>query len=145
MPTITFFRQARNDGGVRTGIEVEGQTVLSRFEGKEADDPALLWYVDVRCSGRRLPADAEGARRWLEKNSEAVAALINSLAARVPEGSDPSEWPLRESKRLTDGASIVVACSAIRRVEAREIASILRDVAAHWLELLRSLKINRAA
>jgi len=41
MPTITFFRQARNDGGVRTGIEVEGQTVLSRFEGEEADDPAL--------------------------------------------------------------------------------------------------------
>ena len=32
MTTINFYRQARVDGGKRTGVEIDGETVLERFE-----------------------------------------------------------------------------------------------------------------
>ena len=53
MHELTFFRQARYDGGVRMGIELDGEvTLLIDFrEGppEEQDNPlgsALLWYVE---------------------------------------------------------------------------------------------------
>ena len=145
MPTITFFRQARRDGGIRTGIDIENQTVLSRFEGSEDDDPTLLWFVDVRCTGTRLPRDAEAARLWLERTEKPIVAAIESLAKQIPTGLDPSESPLRSTRRLSNGGSITVACSAIRRAEARALAAILDDVAANWRGRLRSLRMTQAA
>jgi hypothetical protein len=145
MPTITFFRQARRDGGIRTGIDIDDQTVLSRFDGPEDDDPTLLWYVDVRCSGPRLPRDAEAARQWLERNAKPIVAALEALADRVPTGLDPSESPLKLSRRLSNGVSVTVACSAVRRAEARSLPTILRDVAINWRERLRSLGMTQAA
>jgi hypothetical protein len=147
MPTITFFRQARRDGGVRTGIDIDGRTVLSQFQQgwRAADnDPALLWYVDVRCDGPRLPTDVDHARQRLLRHAGHVVQVLEALADKAPEGLDPSEWPLQTSKRLT-GATITVACAAVRRVEAREMAAVLRDVAEHWRERLASLKVQHAA
>src|SRR4051812_6199543 len=147
MPTITFFRQARRDGGVRTGIDIDDRTVLARFEsGRERDDdPALLWYVDVRCSGPKLPREVRAARQWLERNEQPIVDALEGLAKQVPGGLDPSEWPLRSTKRLTNGVTVVVACTAVRRVEAREIAEILRDVAARWRERIEALSLVAAA
>ena len=52
---LSFYRQKRQDGGIRTAVTVDGDTVLHRFQpGEGASDPALLWYVDLRCAGRRL-------------------------------------------------------------------------------------------
>jgi hypothetical protein len=145
MPTITFFRQARRDGGIRTGIDIDNQTVLSCFEGAEEDDPALVWFVDVRCSGQRLPRDVEEARRWLERHEAQIAGVLEALAKRLPEGLDPSEWPLKLTKRLTGQVSVTVACSAVRRVEARKLDQILRDIAKHWSDRLKSLDVVQVA
>lgn len=145
MPTITFFRQARRDGGVRTGIDIDDRTVLSRFEpGRRAEDPALLWYVDVRCEGPRLPRDVQAAREWLIRHEPQVRQALETLAGQVPDGLDPTEWPLKTTKRLS-GATITVACSAVRRVEARDIATTLQDVAARWQERLDTLTVSHAA
>jgi hypothetical protein len=145
MPTITFFRQARRDGGIRTGIDIDDHTVLSRFEtGTRDDDPTLLWYVDVRCEGTRLPRDVEAARQWLLRHDDSIRQTLDALARQVPDGLDPSEWPLRTTKRL-GGASVTIACSAVRRVEAREMAAILRDVAEHWTQRLDALTVSHAA
>jgi hypothetical protein len=145
MPTITFFRQARRDGGVRTGIDIDGRTVLSRFQqGRREDDPALLWYVDVRCDGASLPTHVEDARQWLIRHESQIVQVLDALAEKAPDGLDPSEWPLQRSKRL-NGATITVACSAVRRIEAREMAAVLRDVAEHWHDRLASLKVQHAA
>ena len=39
MPNLTFYRQARIDGGIRTGIELDEDTVFEYFEegGSEPD------------------------------------------------------------------------------------------------------------
>jgi hypothetical protein len=151
MPTLTFFRQARRDGGIRTGIDVDDRTVLSRFEpGRRDEDPALLWYVDVRCTGPRLPRDIDAARQWLTRHAiqvrQALEALeaLEALAAQAPEGLDPSEWPVQTTQRIP-GATITVAASAVRRPEARGMAATLRDIADHWRQHVDALTILPAA
>jgi hypothetical protein len=146
MHTLTFYRQARRDGGVRTGIDIDDDTVLVRFDpGREDSDPALLWYVDVRCRGTRLPRDADGARDWLLRQAKTIKGLLESLAGDVPVGADPDQWPLTKQARVSPaGVTITVACSAMRRVEAQRIAEVLRDTAKHWEEWVDELApVNR--
>jgi hypothetical protein len=139
MRTITFFRQTRHDGGIRTGIDIDDSTVLSRFEsGRAKSDPSLLWYVDVRCSGPRLPTEAEIARQWLLEHESRIVALVRALANDVPVGSDHDAWPLRRIKK-TQNIEYAVTCSAMRRLEAREVADIFRDVADNWSAYVGSL------
>ena len=137
MTTITFYRQARRDGGIRTGIEINGNTALSRFDDGTADsDPALLWYVDVKCSGKSLPVDPEEARGFLIRHETQIRQAISGLADEIPAGVDPDAWPVRRTARAKAGFTIEVACSAVRRLEAVEIAQRLREVAMQWRDLV---------
>jgi hypothetical protein len=141
MPRITFYHHRRRDGGTRTGVDVDDVTVLQRFvPGKGEPDPVLLWFVDVRSSGRSLPEDAEGARRWLIERGAVVREALHSLAQEVRAGIDEQSWPLvRPVAGAPRGVRMEIACSAIRRVEARDLAGILADVAAAWEDRLRDL------
>jgi len=140
MSTITFCRQARRDGSVRTGIEIDQNTVLARFEqGKSDTDPALVWYVDVKFRGNGLATTPQVARAWLIRQEKAVTRLLNALADEIPAGIDPSDWPLKRERTLASGIRMVVVCSAVRRVEAAHLAEILRDLAAGWRKRLEAL------
>lgn len=145
MHSLTFYRQARRDGGVRTGIDIDEDTVLVRFDpGKDEPDPALLWYVDVRCRGARLPRDADGAREWLQRQSKTIKRLLEGLADEVPAGADPDQWPLLKEARVGPGVTITVACAAMRRADAQRISGVLRDTAKHWEEWVDDLApVNR--
>ena len=146
MPTITFYRQQRADGGIRTGIDVDGDTVFAAFEPGNGDhDPALLWYVDVAVSGPALTTDPDGARAWLLQHEGAIADLISNAAAGVPAGSDPDDWPMQFSGALDADVSVRISCSAVRRVEARQIGGILRGVGAGWRHHIESLAAAEAA
>lgn len=145
MAEITFYRQVRKDGGIRTGIELGSDSVFSSFEpGLTDSDPALVWYVDVRCSGPTLPADREGARQWLLRHSTELGAVLGKAADQIPAGYDPVEWPLQVSGRV-DGADVTVVTSAVRRTEARDLASILRELAGHLHDHLEALGAASAA
>jgi hypothetical protein len=65
MAKITFYRQKRRDGGLHTGITINGWNAMEMDEGIDWDDadPVLLWYVDVQCEGKMLPDRPETARR----------------------------------------------------------------------------------
>ncbi len=139
MRTITFYRQKRIDGGIRTGVEVGGNTVLSTFEsGDGTNDPALLWYVDIICEGPRLPQDSEDARRWLSLQGKNVRRLLDLLAKKVVAGVDSGDWPVHQQSTIR-GVKMRVSCSAVRRLEARKLTDILEDIAQHWDEYVGSL------
>jgi hypothetical protein len=139
MQTITFYRQKRIDGGIRTGVEVGGNTVLSTFKsGRGEHDPALVWYVDVICKGQKLPEGSEEARRWLVDHNKNVQQLLNALAERVVEGVDPDDWPIRQEGN-SHGVKITISCSTVRRLEARKLANILLDIAQRWEEYVGDL------
>jgi len=98
MPTITFYRQARRDGGIRTGIEIDQNTVLMRFDrGRKESDPALLWCVDVRCSGARLPREPETAPAGSSTMRKRLASFSCKWPTRCP--SAPTRAIGRSSDR----------------------------------------------
>ena len=140
MPTVTFYRQARRDGGTRTGIEIDGEVVLGRFEeGRGEFDPALIWYVDVESTGDSLPGDAEGAREWLTAHAEVICRNLRALADQLANGVDIDAGSTRSDHVPETGASITVRCSAARRAEGQHMGEILRGLADGWDERIRSL------
>jgi hypothetical protein len=55
-----FYKHVRRDGGIRLGVEVDDVTAFHHFlPGSKELNPALLWWVDLRCYGRKLPDDPE--------------------------------------------------------------------------------------
>jgi hypothetical protein len=142
MTKITFYHQKRRDGGIRTGIEINGETELGLEEGftREEEDPVLLWFVDLRCEGKKLPTDPEEVRAWLLKYGAVIRAGLKSLAEEIQAGIDfntfPYLWPVPGAPR---GVRMTLACSAMRRMDARSIRNVLLEIAAHWQERVARL------
>ena len=134
MATLAFFRQERVDGGVRTGIDVDGQTVLQDYQpGSDEHDPALLWYVDLRCEGDSLPATAQEARPWLIDHAPAITQALRELAEELTAGIDHELWPYeRKVPGVQEGVHTRIVICAVRRLAATELANPLRDIAKNW-------------
>ncbi len=147
MHELTFYRQKRNDGGVRTGLELDGETVLGIFEDgspDEEDNPmgmALLWFVDVRCLGAEVPDRPEAARDWLVEHAPTIltglSGLAGGLAAGLDNGGEPIVWS--DFPGAPVGGSIELVCSATGRVTGRSMAGVLEEIADHFIDLVREL------
>lgn len=143
MHSLTFYRQGRADGGIRTGIELDGDTVFGQFEeGGPEPDPVLLWYVDLRCQGPGLPDDAHGAKRWLLDHEEIIRDGFLRWAAELEAGADVELYPLQWShfSDVPRGVEMTIACATNRRIWALSIPKLLEDVAAHWRERIEELE-----
>lgn len=147
MTKLMVYRQERQDGGIRTGMEVDGLTVLHHFQlGSSDSDPALAWFVDVRAEGRSLPHDPQAAREWFLAQADTIHDGLTQLATDLRAGMDFDAWPLQRSiENAPKGVRLTIACSAVRRVQARDIARTLLDVAKHWSSYLRELEPYHAA
>jgi hypothetical protein len=137
----------RQDGGLRTAVTAEDDHLLHLFQrGKKPDDPALLWYVDVRCQGARLPTEAEQARQWFLDQAPVIREALTELAEKLHAGVDSEGWPLLwEVPHHPRGVRMTIACSAVRRMAALDIASILTDLRDHWEEIIRRLPVPEPA
>ncbi|MEO6811173.1 MAG: hypothetical protein ABI353_18855 [Isosphaeraceae bacterium] len=147
MPELTFYRQARHDGGIRTGIEGDGEnTLLIEFlEGspEHQDDPlgaALLWYVDLRCRGENLPIEPDDVKGWFLRQRNVFQEGLQRFADLISAGKDDS-FPLRWSEfhGVPDGVQIELVCSAIRRITGHELANILREIGLNFEDYLLRL------
>lgn len=140
MPNIVFYRQARVDGGVRTGIEVDGAGIESYEDGSAEHDPALIWYVDLRIQGDDLPEDPEDARQWLLDRKALVARVYRRLAQRLEVGMDPDIWPLQvKADDAPPGVQILAVCSCMSRISVRQMSKTVLEVAEHWKQYLQQL------
>ncbi|HVS69814.1 MAG TPA: hypothetical protein VHQ47_01005 [Phycisphaerae bacterium] len=147
MPKLVLYQQKRVDGGVRTGIELDDATIASRFdEGRGPPEPALLWYVDIRCEGRRIPSDPSHAIAWLLKNADAFTTALDDGARKFNTGIDGNAWPLRlPVQGLPSGTHGEIACSSMRRVSGRELTRVLHTLSNSWDELIRSVETARVS
>ena len=61
--------------------------------GPEENDPRLLWYVDVRCDGKALPANRKraGSGSWQTKRISSLGCAETADAAAI--GIDDDIWP----------------------------------------------------
>jgi hypothetical protein len=122
MPRLTLYRQARVDGRVRSGIEVDDGRVWESFsESKEEEDPTLLWYIDVRCKGNRLPRDPQEARDWFLQMAQLVNGQLVAAADTLQVGIDADFVPyMGPITKARDGSSIQVVVSVTRRLSGIE-------------------------
>jgi hypothetical protein len=142
MDNLTFYHQKRRDGGIRTGIEHNGERVLESFcEGGDPPDSVLEWFVEVRCSAKRLPGESEDSREFFLRRADAIVRGLNELANEVSSGID-KDWPAKWE--VVGPERIQILCSAQRRISGIQIAQILRELAVKWPKLLRSLDAYHA-
>ena len=146
MTKVSFYCQARADGGMRTGISVNDENVFGRFdEGSATSQPYLRWFVDVRCEGR-LPADPGEARRWLIEHGAAIKEGLVSMANRVRAGIDVDAIPVAAPVAgMPKGVKATIVCAASTIESAREISKALRGTARRWRALLSRLQTLQAA
>ncbi|HZW34920.1 MAG TPA: hypothetical protein VFF52_29625 [Isosphaeraceae bacterium] len=148
MAKLIFYRQKRYDGGVRTGLELDGDPIGERFEGGEGErDPALIWYVDLRCEGPGIPDDPDLAEQWLFDHAPIIRDGFLRLAERLRAGTDKDIYSLKWSDfpDAPEGVSMTIACSAVRRVDGREISAVLKDIASHWEDILQTIEVPEGA
>jgi len=139
---ITFYEQMRQDGGLRIGVDVDGEPILGEFVGPDADgNPALTWYVDVRCAGKRLPTDAESARQWLLDRSPIIRGALQGVADELRVGLDFGVEPLIRPAAASVDERILIACLALDRERSRQLHAVVADLAAHWDEHVCKLPV----
>src|SRR5687768_336480 len=118
---ITLYRQARADGGVRTGIDGDGATLLERFEpGADDSDPALVWFVDVLFRDVPLEDPApDAAREFLRRQGPAVTPRLVQIADDELAAGVDLQQPLWRTVPDVNGVKAEVVASGARRLAAR--------------------------
>ena len=141
MPSIVFYRQQRQDGGVRTGVEIDRETLVGHFEeGSDAFNPLLTWYVDVECEGPGLPTTEANVRGWLLSHAPMVTGGLRMVADEIGLGHDPDVWSFqREVPNGPEGVRITITCAANRRAESRQLAAIVRTLADDFTAIVDHL------
>ena len=142
MPTLTYYKNVRNDGGVRTGVGLNGETVLEDFvEGRQEPDPILVWYVDLLFESSKVPKEAEAIRAWLATMGNYVKQGLDEIATKMEVGIDqqwnPFSYPLL---RTPTGVKITMSGAAMNRVRIEDFAQHLREIKQEWDKSLRRLK-----
>ena len=141
-PVITFFRQSRRDGGLRTGIDLNDELVYGNYVGPEDFDPVLDWYVDFQFSGPSVPGDRKRIKRWLISRSDEVRRVLRQQIAELRSGIDHEALPVvSEHRGKNSDDRLVIRVSASNRAASREIPRIFRDFEKHWSDEIRALPL----
>jgi hypothetical protein len=146
MSKLTLYVQERVDGGRRTGIDIDGETVFDRFEpGGEEFDPALLWYVDLRCAGD-VPIEPERAREWLLDQKEVLTAALKSISDELRVGLDSGLLPRQQKvEGAPRGVEIMIVCSSLQRAATPDFGRTVARLAEDFPAIVRSLGRIEAA
>ena len=141
---LSFYRQERVDGGLRTGIMLGMTTIFERFEIEgEEWDPSLAWSVELRCGGSSLPTDAEGVKPWLLAHEAQIKKGFRRFSRLLAAGSDPTgSYPLQfdDFQGLPTEITMKIVCTALRRYDAYFLAEHLVYVSEHWTDLVSHLE-----
>ncbi len=142
MTEIVFYRQQRFDNAIRTGVEVNGEKTLEYFApGSDETNPALLWYIDVRVEGERLPCDADAAHDWLRNQDGFIQRGLIDAADQLQVGIDEDILPYRKVLQgAPSGINATLIVSGARRLSDGEIANKVREAGEAWLAMLEQLR-----
>jgi hypothetical protein len=138
MSEVTFYHTEREDNGRRTGLAVNGfiPEGMETFVPGDDDDfnPAIRWYVDVRCPVEKAPKSVRNLRVWFQEHADRIQAALEEVALRLEAGLDQvgSPWSFEMDSPM---GSVHVSVSAQRRYEAQHISeSIRRVLKSDWKE-----------
>ena len=95
-----------------------------------------------------MPTDPETAGRWLLSTREIIEGGLSRFADHLRgAGADKDDHPMfwSDFPEVEEGVSRTIACSAVRRVESRDLAQILDDVRIHWSERIEAMIAGQLA
>ena len=149
MPTLTFFKNFRRDGGARLGILADDDVIFHAFvPGDLPEDPVLDWHVDLSCQGRRVPAPGdrrEEIRRWFLDNITILQNAIREMADGLEGGVDGNGEPFRiERTGLGPISKLVLQGSTSRRIRDTDLSSRLKEFAEQLPTDVESLELEVA-
>ena len=131
MTEITFYRQQRRDGSIRSGLELNGEPqfgLIQSWPSETSDDDlsmVLDWYIDLTIQSPN-PIDSSDTDQ-----------IGDSMGAGV-DFESPVLW--KNYPELSDGYEIELVCRASNRISSRQLMNEIHGFAQHWLEYLGSLK-----
>jgi len=141
---LSFYRQERVDGGIRTGITLGMASIFERFEIEgEEWDPSLAWSVELRCSGSSLPTGTADVKPWLLAHESQIKDAFRRFSEQLAAGSDPTGvYPLQfaDFRGLPAGVTMKIVCTALRRYDAYFLAEHVNYIREHWSELVKNLE-----
>ena len=140
MAEIHVFRNVRRDGGVRLGINIDGETAFHQYTGPLEEDPSLVWYLDIICTGKKLPRDPGDVKEWLLIEGPLIRKGLEALAQRMEVGWDDLTLPFHlDIQGCPKGVSIQIKGSVLRGFRATQLAGIFFNTAKHWDRDIRRL------
>jgi len=149
MTEITFYRQQRRDGSIRSGLELNGEPqfgLIQSWPSETSDDDlsmVLDWYIDLTIQSPNPidHSDPEQTKNELLKLQASIQHGLNQLANSMGAGVD-FESPVLWSKfpELSEGFHVEMVCRASSRISSRQLMREINEFANHWLEYLGNLK-----
>lgn len=149
MTEITFYRQQRRDGSIRSGLELNGEPQFGLIQSwplETSDDDlsmVLDWYIDLTIQSPNPidHSDPEQTKNELLKLQTSIQHGLNQLANSMGAGVD-FESPVLWSKfpELSEGFHVEMVCRASSRISSRQLMREINEFANHWLEYLGNLK-----
>jgi hypothetical protein len=149
MTEITFYRQQRRDGSIRSGLELNGEPqfgLIQSWPSETSDDDlsmVLDWYIDLTIQSPNPidHSDPEQTKNELLKLQASIQHGLNQLANSMGAGVD-FESPVIWSKfpELSEGFHVEMVCRASSRITSRQLMREINEFANHWLEYLGNLK-----
>jgi len=85
-----------------------------------------------------LPSEPDTARKWFLERGEIVRTGLRQLAEELRAGID-SDWPGKKEIPNSDGVSMAIYYSAMRRFSGRDISGVLFDLAENWPRILQEM------
>ena len=148
MTEITFYRQQRRDGSIRSGLHATGPFDLENFElGPEdlADDPyanVLDWFIDLQLESPTDLINAEAARDELLACKGAIRSGLNQMIDELGVGVDSSMALIWQNfPELPPGYSCRLNLSISRRFRGKTYIDLLQDFMEQWPEYCQSLRV----
>ncbi len=148
MSQVAFYRQCRFDGGLRTGIDIDGIEHWHDYvPGPDDGDAGIIWFIDVRIEGETLPDDPDEVFTWLNTHSTEITTALRRFAEHYEVGLDAGPYPQRwEIERLPGDVDGEVVLSAANRIEGRQLGVLLGELADDWRNILAHLnRMSRSA
>ena len=148
MTEITFYRQQRRDGSIRSGLHATGPYDLENFElGPEqlADDPyanVLDWFIDLQLESPTDLKNAEAARDELLACKSAIRSGLNLMIQELGVGVDsssPLTW--QNFPELPPHYSCRLNLSISGRFRGKSYIDLIQDFMEHWPDYCRSLRV----
>lgn len=141
MKLINIFYQVRQDGGVRFGLEVDGELILHDFhEGQAESDPVLVWYIDLRCkSDDSSFADPESAQLWLSSHANDIQEALLDVSRKFNSGVDNDGVPHKLKVKSKSGLQFNITTLAIPRHSALDLGKNIAQLAKDWKRLVNKL------